>query len=89
LCAIAQLELGRNAGTVRRGRGACADLLPASSVVDYGAGSQMRRGGTAMVTDAEGSTVKEWHGRRHNGRGVEGVLPERRLAPLLLGVGEK
>jgi hypothetical protein len=42
-----------------------------------------------MVTDAEGSTVKEWHGRRHNGRGVEGVLPERRLAPLLLGVGEK
>jgi hypothetical protein len=46
LCAIAQL--GRNAGTVRRGRGACADLLPASSVVDYGAGSRMRRGGTAM-----------------------------------------
>jgi len=27
------------------------------------------------VTDAEGSTVKEWHGRRHDGRGVEGVLP--------------
>ena len=27
------------------------------------------------VTDAEGSTVKEWHGRGHDGRGVEGVLP--------------
>jgi hypothetical protein len=28
--------------------GACADLLPASSVADYGAGSWMQRGGTAM-----------------------------------------
>lgn len=45
-CAIAQL--GRNSGTVRRGRGTCADPLPANSTADYGAGTLMWRGGTAM-----------------------------------------
>jgi len=67
-------QLGRTAGTVTRG-GVCARIccwrapwLTTEWRARYGGAAQ------PWVTDAEGSTVKEWHGHGHDGRGAEGVL---------------